>query len=141
SGVEHGFYAFDPVAGTLAFTLYVDTNGAGTGLSDTPAPIVSGTGGFTNPRIEHPNATGVVATAGPAGTINLTFGAATDSPVNLPMSEPASHAGSMTGAWATADHRRVWVYDFGSTFGFHMGVNGMGNLQDACYVLNQGTDD
>jgi hypothetical protein len=42
----------------------------------------------------------------------------------------------MTGAWTTADRRRVWVYDGSRYTGFHAGVNGLGNVQDACFAID-----
>jgi hypothetical protein len=52
------------------------------------------------------------------------------------MSEPESIPGEITGAWATADHLRVFVYNKSTYFGFHMGMNGLPTLQDACYIIS-----
>jgi hypothetical protein len=114
SGVEHGFYAYNSAAQTLGLQPYTDTSGSG-GLSNAAAAV---------------NLTAVVKTAGPGGTITAKNGS-----TDLLFIEPASIDAQMTGTWATLDHRRIWVYN-GSTYtGFHAGVNGMGNAQDACFPI------
>jgi hypothetical protein len=50
------------------------------------------------------------------------------------MSEPEQVPGELTGTWITADHRRMFSHHSGETFAFHIGVNGLGNLQDACML-------
>jgi hypothetical protein len=115
SGVEHGFYTYDAAAGTIALLPYTDTSGIG-GLAVNAAPVTLGN---------------VVKTPGPQGRI-----AATLAGNELLFIEPVSTPAQMTGAWVTADHRRMWIYD-GSTYnGFHAGVNGMGNAQDACFTID-----
>lgn len=114
SGVEHGFYTYNAAAGTLALLPYTDTSGSG-GLSFNAAPVL-----LDN----------VLQTSAPGSRI-----AATLEGVDLLFVEAASTPAQMTGAWATPDHRRMWIYD-GSTYnGFHAGVNGMGNAQDACFII------
>ncbi len=54
------------------------------------------------------------------------------------MTEPKQIAGELTGAWVTADHLRSFIYDKDYTYAFHMGVNGMGNMQNTCLLV---TDD
>lgn len=49
--------------------------------------------------------------------------------------EPFWKPERMEGAWVTADSKRVWVYNQTSTFGWHAGVNGAPNLQDACFPI------
>jgi hypothetical protein len=52
------------------------------------------------------------------------------------MIEPKNTDGLMEGAFATQDHRRVWVYDDNPKLGFHVGVNGgAANLQDSCFTV------
>ena len=41
----------------------------------------------------------------------------------------------MEGAWVSPDSRRVWVYNPISLYGWHAGVNGAPNLQDACFPI------
>jgi hypothetical protein len=114
SGVEHGFYTWDAAAGTLALLPYTDTSGPG-GLSFNASPVTLGN---------------VIRTPAPGSRISATRGAD-----GLLFMEPQSTPAQMTGAWATPDHRRMWIYD-GSTYnGFHAGVNGMGNAQDACFTI------
>jgi hypothetical protein len=67
---------------------------------------------------------------GPPARIDANFGAA-----SWRLTEPASVDAQMAGTWATADHRRVWVFDAASYNGFHAGVNGLGNAQDGCYNI------
>lgn len=144
NGVEHGFYHYDSLAQSINFTVYTDTaptNGS-TDLTDMPAPSSGGGNGtFFNPFVMHPTATNVVRTQGPGAMIELTFGPGSAAPVNWTLTEVVSSSGLMTGAWARPDNRAVWVYDFATTFGFYAGVVGIPNVSDACYVLNDGTDD
>lgn len=115
SGVEHGFYTYNAVAGTLSFLPYVDTSGTG-GLSSNGAP--------------GPNWTGVAKTAAPGSEITAMSGSN-----SIILRQPETIDAQMTGAWATPDGRRLWVYN-GSTYnGFHAGVNGMANAQDACFPI------
>ena len=52
------------------------------------------------------------------------------------LTSPAQIPGQMTGSWATPDGRRVWVYNGSRYTGFHAGVNGLGNAQDACFAID-----
>src|SRR5262249_34019869 len=52
------------------------------------------------------------------------------------MTEPYSVPGQMSGTWVSTDHRRMFTYDDRYTFLFHMGVNGLPTLQDACFIVN-----
>jgi hypothetical protein len=63
--------------------------------------------------------------------ISATLGAAT-----WLLTEVDSIPGQLEGAWITADQRRIFIYDSGFYRGFHIGVNGMGNVQDACFVTD-----
>ena len=88
-------------------------------------------------------------TAGSAsvlGTLSMTFGAFSPTPlsgantvVNLnptwTWTEARRTPGQIQGAWVTADSRRVFVYDDVTYYGFHAGVNGAPNLQDACFTI------
>src|SRR5690606_1989549 len=49
--------------------------------------------------------------------------------------EPEQIPGTMTGAWISGDHRRMWVFDHDNYSGFHAGVNGSINVQDGCFVF------
>lgn len=119
SGVEHGFYSYDPLAATLTLVPLTDTI---TGTN----PTRLSSGGASRVLA------GVTRTTGAPARITATFNATT----SWILDEPRSIAGQMTGSWATADHRRVWIYD-GSTYaGFHAGVNGLGNAQDACFPID-----
>jgi hypothetical protein len=51
------------------------------------------------------------------------------------MTEPVSTPGEIQGAWTTADSKRVFVYNKTTYYGFHAGVNGAPNLQDACFTI------
>lgn len=117
-GVEHGFYVYDSAAGTIAFSPATDTTGI-TGLSTTSTGVAVAT-----------PLTNVQRTPGPGARIDASFGGA-----SWRLLEPASVPGQMAGAWATADHRRVWIYEPGTYHGFHAGVNGLGNAQDGCYNI------
>lgn len=174
AGVEHGFYAYDPDAATLTFTVLTDTNGQGTPITfnDTftqGSPAVnSGTGlsgraGYTAGVSlnfatftwqfvlpGHVTATNVVRTPGAPGTpgtLSLQFGEYSFVPPVPPsttaggnlnpvwtMTEPVSNH-PIEGAWATEDSKRFFVYDATTLYGFHAGVNGAPNLQDACYAI------
>jgi hypothetical protein len=85
-------------------------------------------------------ATNVVRTAGAAGvpgTLSLSFGASSATNLNpvWTLTEPVNTAGQIQGSWATADSKRVFVYNATTYYGFHAGVNGAPNLQDACFTI------
>lgn len=116
-GVEHGFYTWNSAAGTIGFTPLVDTvTGANANkLSSNGAAAV-----LTN----------VVKSGSSPARITATFSIT----VNWVLTAPEQIAGQMTGSWATADNRRVWIYEGSRYAGFHAGVNGLGNVQDACFA-------
>jgi hypothetical protein len=72
------------------------------------------------------------------GTLSMTFTSGTTTRL-WTMTEPRQALGELTGTWATADHLRSWIYDDDYTYAFHMGVNGMGNMQDACLLALDGS--
>lgn len=117
-GVEQGFYVYNAAAGSIAFNPVTDTTGP-TGMASTSSGVAVATA-LTN----------VQRTPGPGARIDASFGSAT-----WRLAEPESVPGQMAGAWATADHRRVWIYEAGTHNGFHAGVNGLGNAQDGCYNI------
>lgn len=85
-------------------------------------------------------ATNVVKTTGSAnvpGTLSLQFGTASTTNRNpvLTFTEPVNTAGQIQGTWTTADGKRVFVYNKTTFYGFHAGVNGAPNLQDACFTI------
>jgi hypothetical protein len=122
SGVEHGFYAHDPAAGTITFNPHTDSSGAA-GLSTI-------SGGVSTSATLH----AVVRTPGPMDSISAMHGS-----TSWLLSEPMSTDGQMMGAWVTPDHRRVWVYNALNANGFHAGVNGLANLQDGCFNIEDPT--
>lgn len=117
-GVEHGFYVYDETVNTIAFNPVTDTNGA-SGLS-----VISGGVAVATPL------TDVQRIPGPGAGMDARFGTAI-----WRLTEPASVDGRMVGVWATADHRRVWIFDGSNYNGFHAGVNGLANAQDGCYNI------
>jgi hypothetical protein len=219
TGVEYGFYAYNPGASTLNFTILTDTNGSsGGGVGTVPAvgacgytaarpvpdtnpsgpplfgagaacaatlltgpmtpfiacggtcslsapawvertPASSSTGGlsgttagtafrsnfstatFNYPGVTAPlTATNVVKAAGAPGvpgTLSLTFGVSAATNLNpvWTLTEPVNTPGQIQGSWATADSKRVFVYNRTTYYGFHAGVNGAPNLQDACFTI------
>lgn len=117
-GVEHGFYVYDAANSSIAFNPVTDTNGA-SGLSKTASGFAVAT-----------PLTNVQRFPGFPARIEADLGS-----VHWQLIEPDSVDGEMTGAWATADQRRIWIFD-GSTYnGLHAGVNGLGNAQDGCFNL------
>jgi hypothetical protein len=54
--------------------------------------------------------------------------------VSWELTEVASITGEMTGGWITQDRRRFWTWDKATDLGFHVGVNGIVNLQSSCFV-------
>lgn len=118
SGVEHGFYTYDAAAGTIVFNPHTDSSGAA-GLS-----TISG-GASTNATLSN-----VVRTAAPGSEITATSGSA-----SWLLREVPSIAQQMTGAWSTPDNRRVWIFNAGNYNGLHAGVNGLANLQDGCFNI------
>lgn len=117
-GVENGFYSWNEADRTILFVPMTDTNGTA-GLSTTAPGIAIGT-----------SLTNVQRTPGPGARIDATHGTAT-----WRLDEPASIDGEMTGAWATADHRRIWIFDADTYNGLHAGVNGLANAQDGCFNI------
>lgn len=116
-GVQHGFYNYNAAAGTLAFTPLTDT------VTGTNANQLSASGATLS---------NVVKSGTEPGQITATFNSGTE----WLLMAPAQIPGQMTGSWATADKRRVWIYN-GSTYaGFHAGVNGLANAQDACFAID-----
>jgi hypothetical protein len=113
-GVQQGFYAWNAAAGQIAFTVHTDTV-TGTNANKLPATLTS-----------------VAMIAGAPAQISATLNSTT----NWLLIQPPSIPGQMTGAWATSDHRRVWIYEGNRYTGFHAGVNGMGNAQDACFPID-----
>jgi hypothetical protein len=139
SGVIHGFYSYNPGAGTIAFTVVTSTN-----LS----PFNSSLTGMPGYSFGSVTATNVVKTPGALGKIAMTFTGTNPAPAlggvagapaqtrTWNMTEPASTPGAITGTWVSADHRRVFAYNDNEVFVFHMGVNGVGNLQDGCMIID-----
>ncbi len=119
SGVEHGFYTWNPVTATIVLVPLTDTI---TGANTTRLS----TGGAAR------TLSGVARIVGAPARITATFNATT----TWLLDEPRSVDGQMTGSWTTADHRRVWIYDGNTYAGFHAGVNGLGNAQDACFPID-----
>jgi hypothetical protein len=122
SGVEHGFYTYDSAAGTITFNPHADTSGSA-GLS-----TISG-GISTSATLRN-----VLRTPGPGSRISATLGS-----VELELIEPPSMPQQMTGAWVTADHRRMWIFNAANYNGLHAGVNGLANLQDGCFNIEDPT--
>lgn len=136
SGVVHGFYAYNTATNSIAFTILTatNTNPASRGLNGMPGfaqtpGVGAATGSVT--------ATNVAKTPAPDSTLSMTFTSGASTRL-WTMSEPESIPGELTGTWVTEDHRRVFTYTKGQAFSFHMGVNGLANLQDACFLV---TDD
>ncbi len=66
-------------------------------------------------------------------TITGTFGAdpnattATNNRLDWVLTEPISIDNEMTGTWISQDHRRFWVWDYTTYYGYHVGVEGGGH--------------
>ncbi len=139
-GVEHGFYAYNSAAGSITFTPLVDTitgNNANRlssgGAAANLTSVVKTPGGAGQITARFNSTSPVTTTTTEAGTTTITTAS---SVTDWRLDPPESIDGQMTGAWATADHRRVWVYDGSRYAGFHAGVNGLGNAQDACFPID-----
>ncbi len=146
NNVEHGFYYYNTAANpkTIAFTIITDANNSGatqSGMSASPAAAASAFAAGVG------TATNVTKTAGPPGTLSLTFNSTatsgtapnittTQRSMVWTMTEPDSIPGQQTGAWATLDHNQVWIFKYSTAFGLHAGVNGMSILQDFCFVYD-----
>ena len=121
----------------MQFTLVTDRNGTAANNFDSG---FSGRAGFAGGSV---TAINVVRTAGSVsvpGRLSLTFGASnTVAPLNYAptwtFAEPRQSPGRINGAWATADSKRVFVFDDVTFYGFHAGVNGAATLQDACFTI------
>jgi hypothetical protein len=151
SGVTHGFYNYNSAAGTIVFTVLTSTI-TNPGTPGTSGRGLTGMPGFAGGAV---TASSVVKnTAVSPATLSLTFtttvaGAPTTPPTPpnppivttrvWPMTAAEQIPGQLTGTWITADHRRMFNYHGGYTFAFHMGVNGLGNLQDLCMIPGDGS--
>lgn len=140
TGVEHGFYDYNALAGTIEFTLFTDSSALG-GRSNLPWSL-SNTPGFTGVVASAAGGRTVPATVVKGGdTLSLTFVGPTataagspDVTATLEMVEPKWEPMQMRGAWVSEDHRRLFAYTFETGNGIHAGVNGPAQLQDACYT-------
>jgi hypothetical protein len=127
SGVLHGFYSYSPAAGTIVFSPL-------TGNASANPTTGSAAAGFASPGATA-TLTGVVKTPGPLSTITGRI----SSSIEWLLVEPANFAGEMAGTWATPDNRRIWIFNRVNYNGFHAGVNGLGNVQDGCYNIEDPT--
>ncbi len=99
----------------------------------------------TCPTATAPVMTNVVKTPGTRGKLTATFGSGTQGVVGTnredwALLEPVQTPGQLEGAWVSANSKRVWIYSkAGFSPGFHMGVNGAANLQDACFAIQDPT--
>jgi hypothetical protein len=118
-GVEHGFYAYNSVSGSIAFTPLTDTV----------------TGANAN-RLSSNATTATLTNVVMLGTEPRQITATHNASMNWLLTALPQIAGKMTGSWVTADKRRMWVYDVSTYAGFHAGVNGLGNAQDACFAID-----
>jgi hypothetical protein len=117
SGVEHGFYAYS--AGTITFTALTDT--------------ITGTN--TN-RLAAAGAAGTLTSVVKLGTSPSRITARLNTTTTWQLDEPKSLLSEMTGAWASADHRQVWVYEANGYTGMYIGVNGLGTAADSCWPID-----
>lgn len=126
SGVLHGFYNYNNATGSIAFyPLTGNTSANPTGTQNA---------GFANPG-STATLTGVVKTPGPESQITGRINATTE----WVLKEPRQSAGQMMGAWASEDGRRIWVFNPSTYNGFHAGVNGLANVQDGCFNIEDPT--
>ena len=120
SGVEQGFYSLNCCGpGSLFFIVTSDGNGEA-GLSDASADF-----GFVS-------ATSTVKSAGPPATLSFVVGGAARNFTEV----LSSTAGQLAGAWVGATSPRALVYDSVEGTAFHMGVNGVSNLQNVCLLID-----
>jgi hypothetical protein len=122
SGVENGFYIYDPVAKTLAFTVLTDS--------------ITSTAANAN-RISLGGAAGsltYVVKSTVAGASRIT--ATKDASNTWILDQPLSYPGELTGAWASADHRQMFVYEANAYTGMYVGVNGLATAADSCWPIN-----
>lgn len=163
--VEHGFYDYDPVAGTLRFTLNVDTTAAGPAATRFPAnfspanatsaaTVPTTTNGLTSVpgtvmvgTVRHAILNNVdVSTPGVisgqfAGAQTLFAAPATttnepNATLGWVLEAPHSIANEITGGWLAQDSRRLWVYDRRTYYGYHVGVSGVLSVNDACFTID-----
>ncbi len=153
---EQGFYDYDPAnigggnaaaAGPkLRFTVHVDGNNGATvaelnaGLSSAEGPRTVGAGAagvqhrvMTNVQVGGSPRT-ITGRFGPDG-----FGPTTTAARDVVFTEPLSINGQLTGNWISEDHLRFWHYNFDTTVGYHVGMNGFPNIQDGCYKMDDYT--
>jgi hypothetical protein len=154
NGVEQGFYDYNPGGGTIRFIPFTDINGAQAlhGAVTTSAGSVPTSKTITDfQRTTLAGRSALVGTFTPTETASTTTNGVTtvtDTTVGWALTEVGADPLVSTiniadGAWVSwdarrqvEDRRRVFVYQHGLYNGFHMGVNGIPNLQQACYVGN-----
>lgn len=96
---------------------------------------------FNYPAVAQPlTATEVAVAAGApgvSGTLSMRFGAESGGNLNpvWSLTEPGNTPGQMHGTWVSPDSLRMFVYNPVTYYGFHAGVNGAPNLQDACFTI------
>jgi hypothetical protein len=151
-GITTPTLAFDPSFLTGTGTTAIDWTAGLSGRANYTMPFTFSFTTFaaTNFFPGNVTATNVVKTAGTAstrGTLSMQFGTFVAPPVApattpaanvnnvLTFTEPLNTAGQIEGAWATTDNKRVFVYNKTTFYGFHAGVNGAPNLQDACFTI------
>jgi hypothetical protein len=150
--VEHGFYDYDPVTGTLQFTLITDTNpsivyptsfgaisnvvwnaartgtpglSAAPGAIETGVPVVGGGIGLWTAVMNNVQKSTITFGHGrnPTQQLSRITGRFGSSPsLDWELTEPQSLPGEMTGTWVSKDYRRFWVWDYLTYYGTHVGV-------------------
>lgn len=152
NGVEQGFYHYAPEQNAIRFIPFTDTSSA-SGLhatTTTSAGTVPLSRTIEEFQITSENGRSVLRGVFTPWTTTTTSASGnttvTDSLVEWIFTEAGADplvetTNEMDGAWVlwdpargVEDPRRVFVYQHGLYNAFHMGVNGIPNLQDACFV-------
>src|SRR5690606_2667346 len=153
NGVEQGFYNYVPAEQAIRFIPFTDTSGASAlhGSATTSAGAVPTSKTLTDVQFQTigDGRTALRATFEPWTTATTTVNdvtTVTDTLVEWALDEVGADplvatTNVVDGAWVlwdverqVEDPRRVFVYQHGLYNAFHMGVNGMPNLQEACFV-------
>lgn len=163
--VEHGFYDYDPVAGTLRFTLNVDTTAPGptatrfpanfgpanatsastvptttNGLTSVPGTLMVGSVRHAIMHNVDMSTPGVISGqfSGQQTLFTPPFTTANEPNASLGwvLEAPHSIPNEITGGWLAKDSRRLWTYDRRTYYGYHVGVAGVLSVNDACFTID-----
>ncbi|HTQ36138.1 MAG TPA: hypothetical protein VMH77_03800 [Steroidobacteraceae bacterium] len=136
SGVAHGFYVYDPTAGTIVFTVLENSDlfPSNFGLSGAPGYAAGAVTARSVTKTGTPSHLSMTFTGNLPATYPGAAAGTTSNTAVWNMTEPNQITGQLTGNWISTDHLRVFSYQGDSTYAFHMGDDGIPTIQDFCFI-------